>query len=413
VTSERPRLRPDLDAAPLEHEGVPLVVVTDPEGVAEPFIANVLQYAMLALCDGTRTRARILAELPGFMQQQWGVGPGALKGVPVGSVLDGLLVALDARHMLATEAARAAIAAHHEAFARAAVREAALAGSCYPTDPAALIQALDAHHADVPAPSASGVPRAILAPHIDHRVGGPTYAHAHAALGERPTCVVVLGIDHFSRLDEPFIATRKAFRTPLGLVGTDASALDALEAACGPRVFAGERAHRREHSIELQLPFLQRRFGADCPPIVPILCGGWGTHVRNRTSPRGDAAIARVIEWLAELVRARTGTLILASVDLSHFGPKFGDDREASPKRIAEVEAVDRELIGLIERGDAEGFWSAVAREGNATHVCGYPAIYATLAALGPRGGRLLHYAVNREAPTRSAVSFCAMAYGE
>jgi hypothetical protein len=103
-------------------------------------------------------------------------------------------------------------------------------------------------------------------------------------------------------------------------------------------------------------------------------------------------------------------TLFLAGVDLSHVGPKFGDQLTAQALQ-AETEAHDRALLGCLATGDAEGFWRESIRVRDRYHVCGFGALATLLEVHPPSRGELLHYEMWHEAPTRSAVSFAALCF--
>jgi AmmeMemoRadiSam system protein B len=104
-------------------------------------------------------------------------------------------------------------------------------------------------------------------------------------------------------------------------------------------------------------------------------------------------------------------TAIVASVDFSHVGPKFGDERPADAACLADLADSDGRLLADILRGDPEAFWQRIVHSNNATQVCGFPAIYAALRLAGRGTGRLLAYEAAPEAATRSAVSYAAVQY--
>jgi hypothetical protein len=100
-------------------------------------------------------------------------------------------------------------------------------------------------------------------------------------------------------------------------------------------------------------------------------------------------------------------TILIAGVDLSHVGPKFGHDMSASFV-IDQSERHDRRLLDFLCTRDADGFWSESRRIEDKYNVCGFSALACLLETIPPSHGHLLSYETFREDATRSAVSFAA-----
>jgi hypothetical protein len=170
-------------------------------------------------------------------------------------------------------------------------------------------------------------------------------------------------------------------------------------------------AHRSEHSIEFQLLFLQRLFPMEEVPILPILCGSLEPFLLRGMKPLEDPGVARFIDGLGHwLSDSPGGRLLVAGVDLSHAGPKFGDD---APARSLEEQfrASDKRLLEALDGGDADAFYESVAQDHNRFKVCGFSALWTLLAALPGVRGKVLDYKIWHEEPTQSAVSFAAVAF--
>ncbi|RPH65563.1 MAG: AmmeMemoRadiSam system protein B, partial [Burkholderiales bacterium] len=155
------------------------------------------------------------------------------------------------------------------------IRPATVAGAFYPAAPAALRAGVVRVLADVaPAVRHAGAaaPKLLVVPHAGYVYSGPVAAHGYALLEpwrERITRVVLLGPTHRVAMRGLAAPTVAAFDTPLGAVLLDRPAIDAL--ADLPQVVASDAAHADEHSLEVQLPFLQtvlRDFS-----IVPLAVG--------------------------------------------------------------------------------------------------------------------------------------------
>jgi predicted class III extradiol MEMO1 family dioxygenase len=100
-------------------------------------------------------------------------------------------------------------------------------------------------------------------------------------------------------------------------------------------------------------------------------------------------------------------TLVVAGVDLSHVGPKFGHDMPAS-SLLNQSEAHDRRLLDSLCELDADGFWEESRRINDRYNVCGFSALACLLEILPPTRGYLLDYGVFKEEVTSSSVSFAA-----
>ncbi len=181
------------------------------------------------------------------------------------------------------------------------IREPAVSDLFYPGDAPGLQQMVRDYLASVTQPGSP--PKALIAPHAGYIYSGPIAASAYARLASAATSidhVVLLGPSH--RVPFYGVATSGAdyFRTPLGDIPIDRQAVQALEAL--PQVRCLEAAHAQEHSLEVQLPFLQSVLQAF--ELIPLVVG--------------DASGEQVAEVLARVWGADE-TLIVISSDLSHY----------------------------------------------------------------------------------------------
>lgn len=254
--------------------------------------------------------------------------------------------------------------------------------------------------------------RGIVAPHLDYPRGSPCYAAAYGALRGRatPDRVVVLGTNHFGR-SLSVTATGCDFATPLGTTRADRALLERIESRCGDlRRF--ELDHVHEHSIELQVAWLQHLFGAEKFEMLAFLCpdpcGSTGT-----APPDGDGVDLRTFaEVLGELIRAdEADTLIVAGADLSHIGAAFGDERPLDEAFLGEVERGDRTALKRLVEGDAIGFVGQVAEDGNVTRVCSAGCIFALATALSDAKAQLLGYHQAVDQSSQTGVTCAAVAF--
>jgi AmmeMemoRadiSam system protein B len=192
------------------------------------------------------------------------------------------------------------------------IRQPAVAGLFYPDDATrlardvdALLQAARTQPAARVRPATAldvGRPRALVVPHAAYQYSGPIAAVGYASVRDgRPARVVLIGPAHYVRLTGCAVPRATAWHTPLGLLPVDPVARDLAVRTRGVR--ADDEPHAPEHSLEVQLPFLQRSLGE--PAVLPVVA---------------HAAAAMVADLL-DAVAGEAGTLVLASTDLSHHLP--------------------------------------------------------------------------------------------
>lgn len=312
-----------------------------------------------------------------------------------------------------------------QAFHKAEVRPASLAGRSYNSDPIQLAGQLNGYFKSrggagplaLPAPTkpnagAAGL-RAIISPHIDFGRGGTAYTWAYKRLVEESDAqvFVILGVAH-QYCRSRFILTRKDFATPLGVVPTDRGFVDRIADAVGGEPFADELTHRSEHSIEFQAVFLKHVLGDRPFTIVPILVGSFHDLVERKVDPMTDPGVARFIEVLREAERADGRKVAyIGGVDLCHVGPEFGDPEPVDAGFRERIRLFDRELISRAEASDAAGWFRTAADVDDRWRVCGLAATYTLLHAIGPVKGELLRYDQAVDERGRSCVSFASMAF--
>ncbi|MCS7078500.1 MAG: AmmeMemoRadiSam system protein B [Chloracidobacterium sp.] len=414
---DRPRLRPlqlfvDREAG--------LMLLHDPQGFIEGCALDLHLAPLLLACDGRAT----LAELPDILAQRFG---GRWSARDIRTIIE----KLDEWLLLDSPRFAAFAAEHLAAFRAATVRPAVHAGASYPSEPSALRERLETILAHAPAAPAGHPPIerlvGVVAPHIDLRVGERAYAPAYRLIqqlaetvpSDEPINFVVLGTSHYGG-EGLFIASRKDYDTPLGLLPCDRDFLDRLEARLGFSISADDTAHRREHSIEFQAVFLRHLFDApsgSARPVrmTPILCtsfhGLYATDQAEREQARADYEMF-IQALCTTLTETPYRTVLLVGGDLAHVGPKFGDDFDARTQAQT-LERADAELLEHVAAGDSQAVLDHIARDGDARRVCGFPPLMAyldALAAFGPTEGRVLYYEQWQERPTRSAVTYGAAA---
>ncbi len=255
------------------------------------------------------------------------------------------------------------------------IRRPAVAGSWYPGAPADLASAVDGYLAAVvPASIAQSVPLALVAPHAGLVYSGPVAAYAyHTLLGHVIDVAILVGPSHFAGFDGVALYPSGNFETPLGVVRIDeACAADLLAAA--PIVHVDTAPHGREHSLEMQLPFLHRV--APGTAIVPLLMG---SQTAAAARALGDA-LAAVVGALLDRMGRRA--ILVASTDLSHY------------HNAVDASRLDAVVIEHVARADADGLQRSL--DTTPEHACGGGPTVAVMRAariLGASHSKILKYA--------------------
>jgi len=269
-----------------------------------------------------------------------------------------------------------------------ALRRAAVAGSWYPADPEALAREVDRHLLGVTR-SPAGDPIAIIAPHAGLIYSGPVAAYAYSLLRGRDIEVAVLvGPSHYVGFEGVAIYEKGAFETPFGPMAIAEDCASDL-AMASRLVKAYAAAHVREHSLEMQLPFLKRVLPN--ASIVPLVMG---YQHRETARELGDA--------IRVAVKGRRA-VIVASTDLSHY------------QNAATAAALDDSFIQRVLHFDPDGLMSLL--EANPHHACGggpTVSVMRAAQALGAKDARVLKYGNSGDVSgdKSAVVGYLAAAFG-
>jgi AmmeMemoRadiSam system protein B len=398
-----PKLRADIDVIPTRYRGENVLVVKDSLGlIKDPILLRGLALQLVSLIDGKNTIQDIQL---GLMRLQNGVFVRR-------SDVEALLSELDTAYLIDSARYRRERERIAEEYARLEVRNAFLAGKSYPQDPEELktyLQAILDTEGEPEQELERGRVAALVAPHIDLEVGKKIYAKAYKFLtSSSPKKVLLLGTGH-SIQGSFFSLTEKDFATPLGRVKTDRVWMSRLKNAGSKVASSHDFDHRSEHSLEFQLLFLQHMFGLEfC--VLPVLCGSFQRVLPDVSRPAEIQGMADFLSVLEHYIKENPSeTLVVAGVDFSHIGPKFGH-RYGAPSLLAEAKEHDHSLLEAICQGDLEAFWFEIQRVDNRYNVCGFSALAVLLELLAGRKGRVLGYDFWVEEATQSAVSFAALA---
>lgn len=249
-------------------------------------------------------------------------------------------------------------------------RPSPIAGRWYEANPKTLAASVDAYLNNAQLPELDGEVIAVIAPHAGHKYSGQVAGYAFAALrGIRPDLVVILSPYH-NYSPHPFLVTaHQAYATPLGEIEVDRSALAELQTELGLPITP--IAKDKEHSLEIELPFLQRALKNNFK-LLPIMLRAESALIAKKL---GDA--------LANILKNKNAIMV-ASTDLSHFY----DSKTAA--------VLDHEMLKRFESFDPDSIFEAEQTEKG--FACGHAAVASMLWAaksLGADKVQTLQYATS------------------
>ncbi len=248
------------------------------------------------------------------------------------------------------------------------IRESVIAGSWYPGDPKVLRGQVLQFLAEANPPPIEGELVALISPHAGYMYSGQVAAYAYKLLkGKRYDVVVIVAPSHRAYFRGASVYPRGGYRTPLGIVPVAERLTERLREVC-PLVDYVPQAHAQEHSLEIQLPFLQVVLGEF--ELVPLVMGEHDFYTCEE--------LAKAIVEVVKGERA----LLVASTDLSHFHPY--------PQAVA----LDKVVLEHVEAFDPEGL-SRDLKSGRCEACGGGPMVAVMLAAkaLGASRAKVLKYA--------------------
>ncbi|SMO35408.1 AmmeMemoRadiSam system protein B [Fodinibius sediminis] len=400
-TEPIPPLRPDLQIIPVKENGRTYLYFHDQQGYATPEFALYREAAqLLSLFDGQKS----ITDLGD-------------NGVDKQKLLE-FVQLLDKNRLLTSEHFKNHAETVESEYEASQTHSSVTSGASYPADPQKLIDFLDAgfeKHAANEVPMDRQA-KALYAPHIDPRVALGSYAKAFAPIRNlKPKRVVLLATSHYAGLypdiyqDNPFILVDKDFELPLGTVRRDRQAIRELAAADSDLgISLHDRAHRKEHSIELHLLFLSYLW--DHPfQIIPFVIRGLDDLFYKQ-----DGHLAAQLDKFATTLRDSYGrdeeTFFLISGDLAHFGKKFGDDSPASTM-FEEVETFDQQFLTHSSQNDRSALLKLMTEELDPYRICGFPPLYTFLKAMPDLSGNIVSYDLWDERDRDSAVTFGSILY--
>lgn len=423
---QKPRLRP-VRGFPARHGDQTLLGIADARQISDKMVlTSPAVQGILPLMNGERTIDEIITQ----------VGRGLTR-----QIMESLVAQLDDAALLFGPKFDALLAATRAEFdstpilppaSTAAFAEALLGQKLgrAPTDaerneqaPTKLRETMDQWIAEAlknaETPSFDELPRAIMAPHIDYPRGWVNYAAVWGRMRvvDRPERVVILGTNHFGHATG-VAACDKGYQTPLGSSPVDEQMAAFLRSKLGDRLFEHRYDHEREHSIELQVAWVQHCLG---PADKGDHCKVFGVLVHDPAVNNGDSydgagvALIPFVEALRSAIQELPGkTLVISSADLSHVGPMFGDQQALAGEEGPPVEfrnkvlSHDREMLELVRQNKPDELVASMAWQQNPTRWCSTGNIVAALLATRPAQVDILNYAAAMDQQGMGLVSSAA-----
>ncbi len=405
-----PRLR-NVEPVPMVVDGRRVIGLKDPLNLSDKtLLLDPSLIGVVAMFNGTNSLRDIQAEL---LRQT-----GSLVHI---EELESVVNVLDQAFLLEGGNAGSAYKRKVDEYRKKPFRPASHAGMSYSDDPDTLHGELEGFFTG---PDGPGLPDlfsedrrcvGLIAPHIDIRSGGPCFAKGYHALGTgRPSDLyVILGTGH-AGVERMFTAGTLDFQTPLGVVETDRDFVNAVSDELGWDVAAEEILHETEHVIEFQVIFLQKLFaGRHGFKIAPILCSL--SHLFFQDSEdlaEMRADFARFCSALKKVCNSGSASVcFVASADLDHIGPRYGDSFTPHEGTVASALEEDRKLLETLERLDREAFIQGVAKDNDSRRICGFSPITTMLHCMDAEKGELLSLDYAFVDDRKSFVSFASMVF--
>ena len=402
---KKPQLRRDIQPVPITMGSQQMITFVDPLQLSErcPAIGRDAVF-ILEMLDGTH-------DLRDIQMEMMRLSGGSL--VPI-STIESFVEQLDQAYLLESERFLETKRAFVEEFEGNPKRMPSHADKSYEADPVrlrAFIEETEAGLPDLDPDSCNGTIAGILAPHIDITVARSEYVDVYRRLkGRHYGLVVILGVNHHG-MDGLYCISDKTYITPFGEMASDKEFVGELK----KRVAAGTLAssdfdHKTEHSIEFQTIFLRHYLKGEAA-IVPILCNSVHEFVLGSKTIFADERYTSMVQALKELIGERSGdVLIVAGVDFSHVGPKFGHSMPAR-NLLARAQENDETIIECLISNEPEKIFAHSRETQDQYNVCGLPSLLVFSALMNGCHAELLAHKAYDEETTRSAVTYASMVY--
>ena len=400
---DKPVLRRDIQPVATTVKGRRMIQFHDPYNLTDHGIAlDINTLPILQLLDGFHD----LRDIQTILTKRQG---GRIVYV---SEIESFIESLDRACLLESPFFDQKMCGLRSEFSSKPIRLPVHAGKSYVSDPAELAHFIENVESNMSQERLKHIQdniTGILAPHIDINIARDVYVNTYRYLkGKNYDTVVILGINHHLQ-EGLYCISEKNYATPFGEIKTDKDFIRRLkEALPGGTLAPDDFGHMTEHSIEFQTVFLHYYLTGPFA-IVPILCGSVHEFIQERRSVLTDERFRGMVSLMKQLLEEKKGrTLIVAGVDLSHVGRKFGDQAPADAL-LPEATACDKLMLSCIGREEPENIFQKAVETMDRYHVCGLPAILLFSSLLAEDQADVLHFDTYRERETESAVNYASL----
>ncbi|MDW8096305.1 MAG: AmmeMemoRadiSam system protein B [Aquificaceae bacterium] len=369
----KPKIRP-LDVHPLETG----FWIRDPLMLSDGLVVSYPALLLLSLMDGNRDLESIKADF--FKATGYILSDEELKG---------FIQTLDRALMLDNQNYRQALKEEIGKFLQKGVRPMSHVGEVYPEDSQACREFLCGAHRE------KREILGLMVPHMDIRVAKDTYWEGYGRLKEDKKLVLILGVSHYWH-EMPFSALPVDMETPFGLLKTNKNLIEKLQRFYNFDITHDILSYRTEHSIEFVSLYAKMLF-PEAEALALIVSYGDMDFLKGLAEN-----LLRVID------KNLKDTLVISSVDLSHVGRKFGDERSYNPSTN------DKTYLSMLESLKVEESFEFLSKSGNPTRIDGqYTNLVFShlLRTAGLQKGELFDYKGYYEERTDSVVSYASMGF--
>ena len=248
----------------------------------------------------------------------------------------------------------------------------------------------------------------LVACHLDFARGYPIYASSYRTIakGPKPDRVVVLGTNHFG-LGDGVVMADIGYDSPLGRMPVDGKIVERVRAASGKKLFVDILDHVSEHSVQFHIPWIQHLFGN--VPMVAALVPDPTVGLLEDNGER--LGVDDFVDVLGNAIAAEGGrTLYIASADMSHVGPAFGEPAPVNEQRRREIEAHDRAMMKEFIAGP-DRLVAKMRESKNPTRWCSVGCMTAAARLAKPSGVELIDYRQAVDEKGNALVSSASMVF--
>jgi len=402
---DKPVLRRDIQPIATTVKGRQMIAFHDPYHLTDHGIAlDIKTLSILQYLDGKHD----LRDIQMIMMKQQG---GSIVYI---SEIESFIEMLDSACLLNSESFKNKMSRLRSEFSSRQNRLPVHAGKSYAAEPGQLVQFIQDVENNLNQDNLRYTHdniMGILAPHIDIKVAKETYINTYRYLkGRHYDLVIIFGINHQEQ-EGLYCISEKNYVTPYGEIETDRNFISELKRNLPEGTLTSDDfGHMTEHSIEFQTIFLhhylERPFS-----IVAILCGGVHEFIYQKKNILADERFRGMVDAMKKLMQGGNNrTLIVAGVDLSHIGTKFGDQLPADAI-LPQATSNDKTMLSFLARGEPENVFQNAVETQDRYHVCGLPAILLLASLFAESRADILHFDTYNERETRSAVNYASLIF--